>query len=97
MANCKFTDPNEGFFTGLRDKLRARAAAPMTALEKRRKSDRLRTVLQPPIAAPRYRVIYLAHGRERKSAWLYNSDHARAGLQMMQAKYGQRNAVIYVD
>ena len=36
MAESKFTDPNEGFFTGLREELRAHAATPKTALEKRR-------------------------------------------------------------
>ena len=49
MAESKFTDPNEGFFTGLREELRAHAATPKTALEKRRERDRLRTVLQQPI------------------------------------------------
>ena len=97
MAKGKFTDPNEGFFTGLREELQARAAIPKTALERRCERDRLRTVMQPPISAPRYRVMYLANGRERKSAWLYNNDHARKGLRMMQAKYGERNAIIYVD
>jgi len=28
--------------------------------------------------------MYLVNGRERQSAWLYNNDHARKGLQMMQ-------------
>ena len=97
MAESKFTDPNEGFFTGLREELRAHAATPKTALEKRRERDRLRTVLQQPISAPRYCVMYLVNGRERQSAWLYNNDHARKGLQMMQAKYGNRNSIIYVD
>ena len=97
MAESKFTDPNEGFFTGLREELRARAATPKTALEERRERDRLRTVLQQPISAPRYCVMYLVNGRERQSAWLYNNDHARRGLHMMQAKSGDRNAIIYVD
>ena len=97
MAESKFTDPNEEVFTGLREELRAHAATPKTALEKRRERDRLRTVFQQPISAPRYCVMYLANGRERKSAWLYNLDRARKGLQMMQAKYGDRNAIIYVD
>ncbi len=97
MAGNKSTDPNEGFFTGLREELRARGAAPKSALEKRRERDRLRTVLQQPISAPRYCVMYMVNGRERKSAWLYNNDRARKGLQMMQRKYGDRNAIIYVD
>ncbi len=65
--------------------------------EKRIERDRLRTALQQPISAPRFRVMYLVNGRERKSAWLYDSARAKRGLGMMQAKYGERNAIIYVD
>ena len=97
MAESKFTDPSEGFFTGLREELRARAAMPKTALEKRRERDRLRTVLQQPISAPRYCVMYLVNGRERQSARLSDREQAHKGLQMMQAKCGDRNASIYVD
>ena len=50
-----------------------------------------------PIRAPRYRVIYLANGKERKSAWLYQQKRAQRALALMQAKYGRRNAIIYVD
>lgn len=71
--------------------------AAMTPQQRQRERDRLRTVLQQPISTPRYRVMYLVNGRERKSAWLYNSDHAQRGLRMMQSKYGERNAIIYVD
>ncbi|MBP21324.1 MAG: hypothetical protein CL547_03075 [Alcanivorax sp.] len=52
---------------------------------------------QPPISAPRYKVMYLVDGKERQSAWLYSEAHAQKGLAMMQAKYGERNAIIYVD
>lgn len=97
MAKNEFTNPNEGLLTGLWGELQARAATPKTALEERRERDRLRTVLQQPISSPRYRVMYLVNGRERKSAWLYNDVNARKGLQMMQAKYGNRKAIIYVD
>ena len=98
MATYEFTDcANEGFFTGFRDELRLRAAQPKSALEKQRERDRLRTVLQQPIAAPRYRVMYMVNGRERKSAWLHDRARAGVGLQMMLAKYGERSAIIYVD
>ncbi|GAA5138030.1 hypothetical protein [Alloalcanivorax gelatiniphagus] len=50
-----------------------------------------------PISAPRYRIFYLVEGKERQSAWLYDESNARKGLAMMQAKYGKKNAVIYVD
>lgn len=98
MANTEFTDTSsDGLTACLREELRKRASTPLSALEKRCERDRMRTVLQQPISTPRYRVMYLVDRRERQSAWLYNADHARQGLRMMQAKYGQRNAIIYVD
>ena len=53
--------------------------------------------LQTPISAPRYKVMYLVGGKERQSAWLYDEAHAQQGLAMMKAKYGEKNAIIYVD
>lgn len=63
------------------------------------KSERaaLRQALQAPIASPRFKVMYLVNGKERESPWLYREDHAKRGLAMMQAKYGAKNAIIYVD
>lgn len=69
----------------------------MSDLEMQLERDRRRTLRQAPIAAPRYRVLYLVNGRERRSAWLYSEDRAQQGRRMMQAKYGVRNAIIYVD
>jgi hypothetical protein len=63
----------------------------------RKERDRLRTSLQAPISAPKYRVMYLKNGREYKSAWLYNEERAVQGLRAMQAKYGDRSAIIFVD
>lgn len=63
----------------------------------RKERDQLRTASQAPISAPKYRVMYLKNGREYKSAWLYREEHAVQGLAAMQAKYGNRNAIIYVD
>lgn len=68
-----------------------------TEQERQRALNRRRHAMQAPIAAPRYRVMYMREGKERRSAWLYREDHARRGLEMMRAKYGQRNAIIYVD
>lgn len=67
---------------------------PMSYPERRIERDRLRTARQAPVS--RYRVIYLVNGRERKSAWL-NEQRAEEGLRMMQAKYGERKAIIYID
>lgn len=69
----------------------------MSDLEMQLERDRRRTVLQAPIAAPRYQVLYRVNGRERSSAWLYSKDRAQQGLRMMQAKYGVSNVIIYVD
>jgi hypothetical protein len=65
--------------------------------QRQRNRDDLRHALQAPIASPRYRVLYLREGREHCSAWLYQQEHAQRGLKMMQRKYGERNAIIYVD
>lgn len=54
-------------------------------------------MLQPPISAPRYKVFYRANGEERQSAWLYREENARRALAMMQAKYGKKNAIIFMD
>lgn len=69
----------------------------MTPQQRQRERDRIRTVMQTPISTPRYRVMYLVNGCERKSAWLYNRERAQKGLRLMQAKYGERNAIIYHD
>ena len=71
--------------------------AAITPEQRQRERDRRRTVMQMPIAVPRYRVKYLKNGKEHRSAWLYREEHARQGLAMMSAKYGERNAIIYVD
>lgn len=50
-----------------------------------------------PISSPRYKVMYLVNGKGRESAWLRKRESAQRGLKMMQAKYGKKNAIIYVD
>lgn len=67
------------------------------ALAARIKRDQLRTALQTPISAPMYCVFYLKNGREHRSPWLYRRDHAQTALELMQAKYGEKNAIIYRD
>lgn len=69
----------------------------VSLLLRQRESDRRRTVMQTPISTPRYRVMYLKNGKEHRSSWLYREEHAQQGLAMMRAKYGERNAIIYVD
>ena len=71
--------------------------AVMTPQQRQRERDRQRTVLQTPISSPRYCVMYLKDGKEHHSAWLYRKEYAQQGLAMMRAKYGERNAIIYVD
>ncbi|HQS38319.1 MAG: hypothetical protein B7Y69_08295 [Sphingobacteriia bacterium 35-40-8] len=75
---------------------RLRRAA-MTPQQRQRERDRQRTVMQTPISSPRYCVMYLKNGKEHHSAWLYCEARAQQGLAMMRAKYGERNAIIYVD
>lgn len=53
--------------------------------------------LQAPIRAPRYRVLYLKEGREHGTAWFHHRDHAQRALAAMQRRFGERNAIIYVD
>lgn len=81
----------------MKDFKMTKTECPYSVATAQRERDRLRTVLQQPISTPRYRIMYLVNGRERKSAWLYNSALAQRGLQMMRVKYGERNAIIYVD
>lgn len=67
-------------------------------IKRLRERDKLRTALQTPIAAPAYTVHYHKPGskKEYRSPFLYRSDHADQALAMMQAKYGNSNAVILV-
>lgn len=51
---------------------------------------------QTPIHCPQYRVIYLKEGKEKRGAWM-SRERAHKAAEMMQAKYGQRNAIVYVD
>ena len=67
------------------------------ALAARIRKDRLRTDLQTPISPRMYCVLYLKNGREHQSPRFSRRDHALTALELMQAKYGQNNAMIYLD
>lgn len=69
----------------------------MTPAELTKDKDRLRHALQAPIASPKFQVVYLKGGKEHRSPWLYRREHAHQALALMQGKYGQQNAIIYVD
>ena len=69
----------------------------ITPQQRQRERDKRRTVRQMPIASPRYRVMYLKNDKEHCSAWLYREGHAEQSLAMMQAKYGVKTEIIYVD
>lgn len=45
----------------------------------------------------KYRVIYLARGRERVSAWFHSLARANTARQMMQTKYGANNVIVFRD
>jgi hypothetical protein len=56
-----------------------------------------RPMPQAPIAAPRYCVMYLKAAREHATPWFYQPEHARRALDIIQRRYGEKNAIIYVD
>jgi hypothetical protein len=85
---------NAGWVWQKNDRGREPKKRQMVRLEKGGSS---RTNMQTPISAPMYRVLYLVNKKEKQSPWLYRLENAKAALAMMQAKYGQRNAIIYVD
>jgi hypothetical protein len=47
----------------------------------------------------KYCVIYLKHGthQECRTPWFYNKARARQALQVIQRRWGERNAVLYID
>lgn len=69
----------------------------VTALEARIARDKRRTAVQAPISQTKLCVFYLVNGRERRSPWFYRDETARRALALMQAKYGQRNAILFRD
>jgi hypothetical protein len=67
------------------------------AVECRRTRDKRRTALQAPLSQTKLCVLYLVNGRERSSPWFYRDETARKALELMQAKYGVRNCILYRD
>lgn len=51
---------------------------------------------QAPIHAPQYCVIYLKDGKQKRGAWM-SRERAHKAAAMMRAKYGERNAIVYMD
>ncbi|WP_041656147.1 hypothetical protein [Marinobacter nauticus] len=54
------------------------------------------TSIQPPVTAPKCCVLYLENGREKRTAWM-SRERAHEAATLMRAKYGERNAIVYVD
>lgn len=69
----------------------------MTPIQRQRERDRSRTAGQAPIAAPRYRVMYLHGKQERRTAWFHNEARADRALAIVQARVGKTNAITYMD
>lgn len=68
-----------------------------TPIEQQRARDRSRTALQAPISQTKLCVMYLVNRRERRSPWFYTEARARQALELMRAKYGARNCILYRD
>jgi hypothetical protein len=51
---------------------------------------------QTPIHAPQYCVLYLKGGKEKRTAW-FSRERAQKALAILRAKYGERNAICYMD
>ena len=51
----------------------------------------------PGLRGHKFAVHYLKGGREHRFPWFLNEATAYRALAIMQGKYGQRNAIIYVD
>lgn len=56
-----------------------------------------RTALQAPLSQTKRCVLYVVNGRERRSPWFYRDETARKALELMQAKHGVRNCMLYRD
>ncbi|MBA1238718.1 hypothetical protein G7015_09540 [Pseudomonas kunmingensis] len=65
-------------------------------MHERQVKDRTRTAIQAPIGRPKC-VIYLKDRKEHRTAWFSSQERAQQALEIMQAKYGTKNAIIYLD
>jgi hypothetical protein len=66
-------------------------------IKRRRARDKMRTAVQAPISDQKRCVLYLVNKRERCSPWFYTEARARQALELMQAKYGARNCILWRD
>lgn len=44
-----------------------------------------------------YCVIFLKNGKEHQTPWFASKERARRALDLMKRRYGERNAVLYLD
>ena len=65
--------------------------------QRQREKDKKRTALQSPISQTKLRIFYLKDHVEHKSPWFYSNDRANKALEILRAKYGESNAIIYRD
>ncbi|MDD2701580.1 MAG: hypothetical protein PHH36_10110 [Sideroxydans sp.] len=47
--------------------------------------------------ATRYTVLYLKDRKEHRTPWFKRRENANVALKLMRQKYGEKNAIIYVD
>lgn len=66
-------------------------------INRRRARDKMRTAVQAPLSDQKRCVLYTVNRRERRTPWFYTEAHARKALELMQAKYGARNCILYRD
>lgn len=45
----------------------------------------------------KYTVLYLKDRKEHRTPWFKRRENANVALKLMQQKYGEKNAMIYVD
>jgi len=64
----------------------------MTATQHAQRAPR-----QVPISTPRFKVLFLFGGREKESPWIHSTERAQQALELMRAKYGPRNCILYRD
>lgn len=50
----------------------------------------------PPVHMPQFCVFYAKDGQEHKTAWM-SRERAHQAAAMMRAKYGEQNAIVYMD
>ncbi|OPF63884.1 hypothetical protein [Hydrogenophaga sp. H7] len=69
----------------------------ITHLQHLRARDRMRTACQAPLSSNKLCVLYVVNRREKQSPWFYTPERAQQALALMQAKYGERNCILFRD